>query len=166
MSLYCGSASGQGERSIPPSIDSRGASSIRGRLMFSSSSRVGTPTVAWPNAGAGSASAAMVEEAIAVATARRACPEREEFMKTAPTVIRPGATRVYFFATLGRAVRPRQADLVDSVIHRQLVSMRQNSAGIQKDRRIGGGSGGQWCPGAGSNHRHHDFQSCALPTEL
>src|SRR4029078_6268449 len=23
-----------------------------------------------------------------------------------------------------------------------------------------------WCPGAESNHRHHDFQSCALPTEL
>jgi acetyl esterase/lipase len=26
--------------------------------------------------------------------------------------------------------------------------------------------GGKWCLGAGSNHRHHDFQSCALPTEL
>ena len=25
---------------------------------------------------------------------------------------------------------------------------------------------GTWCPGAESNHRHHDFQSCALPTEL
>ena len=24
----------------------------------------------------------------------------------------------------------------------------------------------QWCPGAGSNHRHRDFQSRALPTEL
>src|SRR5512138_727145 len=24
----------------------------------------------------------------------------------------------------------------------------------------------RWCPGAESNHRHHDFQSCALPTEL
>src|SRR6185437_9561091 len=24
----------------------------------------------------------------------------------------------------------------------------------------------QWCPGAGSNHRHADFQSAALPTEL
>src|SRR6202011_1420761 len=24
----------------------------------------------------------------------------------------------------------------------------------------------QWCPGAGSNHRHCDFQSHALPTEL
>src|SRR5690242_21621264 len=24
----------------------------------------------------------------------------------------------------------------------------------------------KWCPGAESNHRHHDFQSCALPTEL
>ena len=23
-----------------------------------------------------------------------------------------------------------------------------------------------WCPGAGSNHRHRDFQSRALPTEL
>src|SRR5215210_5156037 len=23
-----------------------------------------------------------------------------------------------------------------------------------------------WCPGAGSNHRHCDFQSHALPTEL
>ncbi len=25
---------------------------------------------------------------------------------------------------------------------------------------------GEWCPGAGSNHRHCDFQSHALPTEL
>src|SRR5688572_15770714 len=25
---------------------------------------------------------------------------------------------------------------------------------------------GGWCPGAGSNHRHCDFQSHALPTEL
>jgi hypothetical protein len=24
----------------------------------------------------------------------------------------------------------------------------------------------RWCLGAESNHRHHDFQSCALPTEL
>ena len=24
----------------------------------------------------------------------------------------------------------------------------------------------KWCPGAGSNHRHADFQSAALPTEL
>ena len=24
----------------------------------------------------------------------------------------------------------------------------------------------KWCPGAGSNHRHCDFQSHALPTEL
>src|SRR4029078_2510269 len=24
----------------------------------------------------------------------------------------------------------------------------------------------KWCPGAESNHRHHDFQSCALPSEL
>ena len=23
-----------------------------------------------------------------------------------------------------------------------------------------------WCPGADSNHRHEDFQSSALPTEL
>ncbi len=27
-------------------------------------------------------------------------------------------------------------------------------------------SGEKWCPGAGSNHRHCDFQSHALPTEL
>ena len=26
--------------------------------------------------------------------------------------------------------------------------------------------GKQWCPGADSNHRHADFQSAALPTEL
>src|SRR4051794_29467640 len=26
--------------------------------------------------------------------------------------------------------------------------------------------GEAWCPGAGSNHRHCDFQSHALPTEL
>ncbi len=26
--------------------------------------------------------------------------------------------------------------------------------------------GGPWCPGAESNHRHADFQSAALPTEL
>src|SRR5438445_13788156 len=26
--------------------------------------------------------------------------------------------------------------------------------------------GSEWCPGAGSNHRHRDFQSRALPTEL
>lgn len=26
--------------------------------------------------------------------------------------------------------------------------------------------GSEWCPGADSNHRHHNFQSCALPTEL
>ena len=25
---------------------------------------------------------------------------------------------------------------------------------------------GVWCPGAESNHRHADFQSAALPTEL
>ncbi len=25
---------------------------------------------------------------------------------------------------------------------------------------------GEWCPGVESNYRHHDFQSCALPTEL
>lgn len=25
---------------------------------------------------------------------------------------------------------------------------------------------GKWCPGTESNRRHHDFQSCALPTEL
>ncbi len=24
----------------------------------------------------------------------------------------------------------------------------------------------EWCPGADSNHRHADFQSAALPTEL
>ena len=24
----------------------------------------------------------------------------------------------------------------------------------------------KWCPGADSNHRHADFQSAALPTEL
>ncbi len=24
----------------------------------------------------------------------------------------------------------------------------------------------EWCPGVESNYRHHDFQSCALPTEL
>jgi hypothetical protein len=24
----------------------------------------------------------------------------------------------------------------------------------------------RWCPGAESNHRHEDFQSTALPTEL
>ena len=26
--------------------------------------------------------------------------------------------------------------------------------------------GSEWCPGADSNHRHADFQSAALPTEL
>src|SRR5689334_9018676 len=26
--------------------------------------------------------------------------------------------------------------------------------------------GGEWCPGADLNHRHADFQSAALPTEL
>ena len=25
---------------------------------------------------------------------------------------------------------------------------------------------GRWCPGADLNHRHADFQSTALPTEL
>ena len=25
---------------------------------------------------------------------------------------------------------------------------------------------GKWCPGAELNHRHEDFQSSALPTEL
>ena len=25
---------------------------------------------------------------------------------------------------------------------------------------------GKWCPGADLNHRHEDFQSTALPTEL
>src|ERR1700728_1082321 len=28
------------------------------------------------------------------------------------------------------------------------------------------GERSKWCPGAGSNHRHCDFQSHALPTEL
>ncbi len=27
-------------------------------------------------------------------------------------------------------------------------------------------AGFKWCPGAESNHRHEDFQSTALPTEL
>src|SRR5215475_2348654 len=31
---------------------------------------------------------------------------------------------------------------------------------------VRGSANAKWCPGAESNHRHHDFQSCALPTEL
>jgi hypothetical protein len=31
---------------------------------------------------------------------------------------------------------------------------------------IGGETPIKWCPGAESNHRHADFQSAALPTEL
>src|SRR5690349_1111996 len=33
-------------------------------------------------------------------------------------------------------------------------------------RRVRTSANTMWCPGAESNHRHHDFQSCALPTEL
>ena len=35
------------------------------------------------------------------------------------------------------------------------------------DQRLKSDIGNEmWCPGADSNHRHEDFQSSALPTEL
>ncbi len=38
---------------------------------------------------------------------------------------------------------------------------------VSEDRPSGGEGGWEkWCPGADSNHRHADFQSAALPTEL
>ena len=37
---------------------------------------------------------------------------------------------------------------------------------ITLDTFIGAQPQNEWCPGAESNHRHADFQSAALPTEL
>src|SRR5205809_4131166 len=53
-------------------------------------------------------------------------------------------------------------------------AMSMGSVPINKAARFTGASDAypkrghtiRWCPGAGSNHRHRDFQSRALPTEL
>jgi hypothetical protein len=37
---------------------------------------------------------------------------------------------------------------------------------LQRFRRVRTSANMMWCPGAESNHRHRDFQSRALPTEL
>src|SRR5882762_10240106 len=43
---------------------------------------------------------------------------------------------------------------------RVMVPRRRRADGKERRRTE------RWCPGAGSNHRHRDFQSRALPTEL
>ena len=43
---------------------------------------------------------------------------------------------------------------------------RQHTTQAVIEGQLTFGLGKQWCPGADSNHRHADFQSAALPTEL
>src|SRR6202012_1217310 len=45
-------------------------------------------------------------------------------------------------------------------------SLTTESEGAQRGRAARSPKGEAWCPGAESNHRHCDFQSHALPTEL
>src|SRR5690606_29067822 len=61
--------------------------------------------------------------------------------------------------TFQRAVHPAKLPLRQIQSHRTAPHARPAT-------RLDGSSSGKWCPGAESNHRHADFQSAALPTEL
>ena len=66
-----------------------------------------------------------------------------------------GETRMH---VLGETGKPCATRVVNSWLHRSETS----PGGFFETRRYRD----EWCPGAGSNHRHCDFQSHALPTEL
>ncbi len=79
----------------------------------------------------------------------------------APQMAQPGNT----LATHRRAQRRRDqsppTDTANAIYSRRFaVTPGFNLMEDHGNRR------GKWCPGAGSNHRHCDFQSHALPTEL
>ena len=64
--------------------------------------------------------------------------------------------------------RRRRPDSPSLVARRPWPGTRSTRHGKRKRAtKTGASSSGEgWCPGAGSNHRHRDFQSRALPTEL
>src|SRR6478672_11534291 len=50
--------------------------------------------------------------------------------------------------------------------HRSDAKLLRSLGEVNSGERQRTGANTVWCPGAGSNHRHCDFQSHALPTEL
>lgn len=59
---------------------------------------------------------------------------------------------------IGSKPRTNEAHSITQELHASLLG--QNGPGAIELK------GKEWCPGADLNHRHHNFQSCALPTEL
>ena len=52
------------------------------------------------------------------------------------------------------------------VVRRRLYTPTVSSNETMEFNNVIRGVARKWCPGAESNHRHADFQSTALPTEL
>jgi hypothetical protein len=63
---------------------------------------------------------------------------------------------------LSDGCEPYRASMYDETPDFTRVLADRRTSADEKER----GRRGQWCPGAESNHRHCDFQSHALPTEL
>ena len=64
-----------------------------------------------------------------------------------------------------RVTGPR-APIVPYGIRTRVANVKGWSPGPLDERDAAGRNAEEWCPGAESNHRHCDFQSHALPTEL
>ena len=65
------------------------------------------------------------------------------------------------------AIRKRRMSiLVRLFVHHSLLKFQSRLRFQRTFKRLDILNIFKWCPGAESNHRHEDFQSSALPTEL